>query len=87
MDEFEVVFQYSGKSGHVSKDQTILEVAESLGIEAPNSCREGVCGTCMTEVIEGEVDHRDRVLAPSEREVAMSICCSRSLSPRLVLDL
>lgn len=87
MDEFEVVFDYSGKSARVLAGQTILEVAESLGIEAPFSCREGICGTCVTEVLEGEVEHRDRVLTDSERANCITVCCSRSASPRIVLDM
>ncbi|HEX3680287.1 MAG TPA: 2Fe-2S iron-sulfur cluster-binding protein, partial [Galbitalea sp.] len=52
------------------------------------SCREGTCGTCETEVIEGEIDHRDSFLSEVERESGlMMICCSRALSERIVLDL
>lgn len=87
MDEFEVVFDYSGKSGRVAAGQSILELAESLGIEAPSSCREGICGTCVTEVIEGQVVHADKVLSENERASCLTICCSRSAGPRLVLDM
>ena len=55
----------------------------------PFSCREGVCGTCETKVIEGEPDHRDSVLTTAERAEngSMMICVSRARSPELVLDL
>lgn len=33
--------------------QTVLDAAEDLGIELPYSCREGMCASCMCEVIEG----------------------------------
>jgi vanillate O-demethylase ferredoxin subunit len=55
----------------------------------PFSCREGLCGTCVTSVLAGQPDHRDYVLSDEERESGklMTICCSRSLSPSLTLDL
>ena len=53
------------------------------------SCMEGVCGTCETEVVEGDVDHRDSVLNDDERasNEFMMICVSRCKSKRLVLDI
>ncbi|WP_460825221.1 2Fe-2S iron-sulfur cluster-binding protein [Nostocoides australiense] len=59
------------------------------GVEVITSCAQGVCGTCDTEVLEGEPDHRDSLLDDSEREIARCLfpCVSRSRSERLVLDL
>jgi ferredoxin len=53
------------------------------------SCLEGICGTCETEVIDGDVDHRDSVLTEAEQESNefMMICVSRCRSARLTLDL
>ncbi|MGH9552859.1 MAG: 2Fe-2S iron-sulfur cluster-binding protein, partial [Terriglobales bacterium] len=53
------------------------------------SCEQGICGTCETKVIAGKPDHRDAVLNDQERAMndRMMICCSRSLTERLVLDL
>jgi ferredoxin len=47
----------------------------------------GICGTCETEVLEGDVDHRDSVLTAEERESGevMMICVSRCRSGRLDL--
>ncbi|HEY1689782.1 MAG TPA: PDR/VanB family oxidoreductase [Solirubrobacteraceae bacterium] len=86
---FEVVLEQSGVTIEVSSDQTVLEALESAGIDVPCSCREGTCGTCETDVLDGIVDHRDSFLSEEEREEGrtMMICCSRSHSPRLVLDL
>ena len=59
------------------------------GIEVLTACEQGVCGTCLTRVLEGEVDHRDQYLLPEEQAANDQFlpCCSRSKSARLVLDL
>jgi tetrachlorobenzoquinone reductase len=86
---FTVVLATSGKEVVVPPGKTILEALFDAGIEPANSCREGVCGTCETHVIEGIPDHRDLVLPEAERasNKTMMICCSGSKTARLVLDL
>jgi vanillate O-demethylase ferredoxin subunit len=88
-DSFEVELARSKTELVVPAGKSILEVLEENGFEVPFSCREGLCGTCVTNVISGEPDHRDYVLSDDERESGklMTVCCSRSKSPRLVLDL
>jgi ferredoxin-NADP reductase len=86
---FEVELEASGITLTVGADQTLAEAIEAAGVDLPTSCREGTCGTCETYVLEGEPDHRDSYLTAEEQasgEVIMP-CCSRSRSPRLVLDL
>lgn len=85
---FEVELAASGMTVAVGADETIVEALEAAGVDVATSCQEGTCGTCETTVLEGAVDHRDSYLTDEERaDGAMLICCSRSLSPRLVLDL
>lgn len=86
---FEVELAFSGRTVTVTPDQTVLEAVEAAGVWVLSSCKEGTCGTCETQVIEGEVDHRDSLLTPEERAAnkTMYICVSRAACPRLVLDL
>jgi len=86
---FEVVLQRSGVALEVPPDKSVLTVIREAGVSVLASCLEGVCGTCETEVIEGDVDHRDSVLNEEERasNEYMMVCVSRCRSPRLVLDL
>lgn len=86
---FEVVLQRSGITLTVPADKSILEMVEEAGVYVASACREGICGTCETVVIEGKPDHRDSVLTEDEREAGevMLICVSRSCTSRLVLDL
>jgi ferredoxin-NADP reductase len=87
--EFEVVCDRSGRTLTVPADRSILEVVEEAGIQVLSSCREGTCGTCETEVLDGAPDHRDVLLTPDERAAGetMMICVSRSNGGKLVLDL
>lgn len=86
---FQVKLASSGKVITVLKDQTIVEALAKEGIEIQTSCEQGVCGTCLTRVLEGEPDHKDVYLTPEEQAAndRFTPCCSRSRSPLLVLDL
>jgi len=87
--EFELVLQSSGLTLTVPPDKSIFDVCKEAGVSVVGSCLEGVCGTCETEVVEGDVDHRDSVLNEEEQESNeyMMICVSRCRGPRLTLDL
>jgi ferredoxin-NADP reductase len=87
--EFELVLQRSGLTLSVPADQSVFEVCKKAGISVVGSCLEGICGTCETEVVDGDVDHRDSVLNEEEREANeyMMICVSRCRSAQLTLDL
>ncbi|MGU7784671.1 PDR/VanB family oxidoreductase [Burkholderia sp. PU8-34] len=86
---FEVRLQRSGQSVQVDRDVSIVDALAGIGIEIDTSCGEGVCGTCMIPVVEGEPDHRDHCLSKAERASNAVICCcvSRARSQVLVLDL
>lgn len=86
---FELVLQRSGKTLQVPADRTVFEVVREAGVSVLGSCLEGICGTCETEVVGGDVDHRDSILDDEERAAneVMMICVSRCRSARLTLDL
>lgn len=86
---FEVCLASSGRVVRVAADQSVTEALAEAGVEIPTSCEQGVCGTCLTRVLEGTPDHRDLYLTPDEQAGNDQFlpCCSRAKSPRLVLDL
>lgn len=87
-EPFELVLQASGVTTTVPADKTVFEVMREEGVSVLGSCLEGICGTCETDVIEGEVDHRDSVLDEEEQasNETMMVCVSRCHGKRLVLD-
>ena len=87
---FEAQLASSGKIIVVTPEQTVVEALARAGVEVATSCEQGVCGTCLTRVLEGIPDHKDLYLTPPEEQAANDLftpCCSRARSARLVLDL
>jgi phthalate 4,5-dioxygenase reductase subunit len=69
----------------VPADATILETLRARGCDLPSSCESGTCGTCRTELVAGQADHRDMVLEDHQRERYIMICVSRARGDELVL--
>ncbi|WP_184590009.1 PDR/VanB family oxidoreductase [Pseudomonas nitroreducens] len=86
---FEVELASSGVVLHVPADSTLVDVLQAHGCDIDTECREGICGTCIVEVLEGEPEHRDNCLSNKEKAANKQICAcvSRARSARLVLDL
>jgi vanillate O-demethylase ferredoxin subunit len=86
---FEVQLASSGRIVPIPVACTVTKALADAGIDVPVSCEQGICGTCITRVLDGEPDHRDLFLSPEEqaRNDQFLPCCSRSKSRRLVLDL
>lgn len=86
---FDVKLVSSGQVFTVPAGRTVLQVLAQQGVAVPYSCEEGVCGTCLTRVLEGVPEHRDLYLTDEERAAndQFTPCCSRSRSALLVLDL
>jgi len=86
---FEVQLRSSGRVVRVPAALSVVDALAAEGIEIPVSCAQGVCGTCLTRVLEGEIAHHDLFLTPAEQAANDQFlpCCSRARSPRLVLDL
>ncbi|MFS2003357.1 PDR/VanB family oxidoreductase [Duganella sp. CT11-25] len=86
---FEVKLASSGACYTIPAGSTVLNVLTAAGVFIPASCEQGVCGTCLTRVLEGVPDHRDLYLTESEQAAndLFTPCCSRSRSATLLLDL
>src|SRR5262249_54322390 len=88
-DAFEVILARTNRRIDVPSDSTIVDALSRAGIKVPTSCAEGICGTCLCTVVSGTPDHRDVYLTDEEKAAndQILVCCSRSKTPQLVLDL
>lgn len=86
---FEVKLASSGKVVTVPATKSAVAALRDAGIEIEVSCEQGICGTCLTRVLDGEPDHRDNFLSDEEKAANDQFlpCCSRAKSRLLVLDL
>lgn len=89
-ETFNVTLASSGEQWPVPPDKTIAQVLQENGVAVPLSCEMGICGACLTPVIDGVVDHRDTVQSEAEKSASaqqIALCCSRSRSANLCIDL
>ncbi|RWU24981.1 oxidoreductase [Pseudomonas alkylphenolica] len=86
---FEVQIASTGQLITVASESTVAEALIAAGVEIQMSCEQGICGTCVTRVLEGIPDHRDMYLTEDEQQAnnQFTPCCSRAKSARLVLDI
>ncbi|MDJ0686870.1 MAG: 2Fe-2S iron-sulfur cluster-binding protein [Xenococcaceae cyanobacterium MO_188.B32] len=87
LDSAEIVFTESGKTLTWQKgDGTILEFAETNGINPPYSCRQGICLTCMCQINEGEVEYTEPPTGTPD-DGSVLICISQPKTDKVVLEL
>ena len=84
---FTVQIASSGLRLHVAAQRSIVEVLREAGIEIATSCEAGLCATCKTGYLQGEVEHQDCILGPDEQRTHLTPCVSRARGELLVLDL
>jgi vanillate O-demethylase ferredoxin subunit len=86
---FDVKIASTGQVIGVPPGRTVIQVLEAHGIAIPTSCEQGVCGTCITRVLDGTPDHRDHYLTDEEQAAndQFTPCCSRARTASLLLDL
>lgn len=89
LETFDVKVASTGQMVRVEKGVSIVAALATIGVDVDTSCAEGVCGTCVVDVLEGDPLHRDQCLSKKERASGKVICScvSRSRSPLLILDL
>jgi vanillate monooxygenase ferredoxin subunit len=87
-DAFTVIAASTGQEIRVGEQETIADALGRHGYPTSLSCEQGMCGSCITRVLAGVPEHRDEVQTPAEHagNALINICCSRSLTPVLELE-
>lgn len=86
--KFGIRLARSGKSFTMNNSETVLAAARRAGVPVPSSCGQGLCGTCKTLVLEGDVEmqHSGGIRQREVDKGLRLLCCSRPKTD-LVLDL
>lgn len=87
-ESFQVEIPELNVNVKVNENQTIVQALAEAGVRVKVSCEQGVCGTCLANVIEGEPDHRDSYLTDDEKSEndQIILCCSRAKSKKLIIE-
>lgn len=70
-----VSFKRSGVTATAGANQKLLDIAEGCGADIPSLCRAGVCGTCRTKVLSGNVQCTSRILDDQDRQEGYVLAC------------
>jgi ferredoxin len=86
-EELAIEVQSTGQKIILTRSESIIEALARSGIEIPTSCQSGLCGTCKTRYISGDIEHGDCILSDAEHQEYLTPCISHIKSGTLVLDL
>lgn len=84
---FDIALTRTGRTVRVGAEESALAAIRRALPGVAYSCQQGFCGTCKVRVLDGAVEHRDRLLSDTERPDSMLTCVSRSRGGELTLDL
>lgn len=70
-----VTFLHSDVLQPARQGQTLLQAAEAGGVNIPTICRSGVCGTCRTRVVRGDVHCPSDALDADDTAAGFVLAC------------
>ena len=63
-----IIFSDNGRKINVKDRESIKDACEKLGV--PFSCAEGICGTCMIDIVDGQENLSE--LTQEEKDMGMN---------------
>lgn len=82
-----VFFAAAGKSAPLPPDASILEVADSIGVEINNACRSGICGSCKVKLVSGCVTMEcEDALTTEEKAQGIVLACQSKSTGSVEID-
>ncbi|RSM01355.1 hypothetical protein CEP52_008613 [Fusarium oligoseptatum] len=85
MEPFEVQLKSTKQILPVPAKKSLLDVLKEAGFDIESSCHVGNCGTCMVDLVKGDVDHRGVALDDEQKKGFILSCVSRGRG-RIVID-
>ena len=64
-----------GRHARFHNARTLLESLEANGIDIQYQCREGYCGSCRVELLEGSVHYYEEPMAFLDDDEILPCCC------------
>ena len=81
------LFKPSNKTAFLPPDLTVLEAAESVGVEIQNSCRVGTCGLCKVRLLSGQVSMEVQdSLTEEDKENGVVLACQAKSGGNVVVE-
>ncbi len=81
VESFRLTLDGENHSVPIAVGETLLQAALAAGIDAPHSCTEGRCGTCMSWLRNGDVSMAStRALSRRNIERGYVLACQSRLS-------
>jgi len=80
---FKITLQPSGHVFDIEEGQTVLDAALNHGLSLPYGCRNGACGSCAGQIVNGSVDYADRntsCLSDDDKAAGKVLCCQAQVS-------
>lgn len=87
--DFKIKLSRSGKTINVDAEKSASDALTEAGYPVDVKCSDGLCGVCICDYSDGDVEHRDYVLSKSQQANKMTLCCSRATQKdgEITLDL
>ena len=86
---FKVTLRPSGRSFEVARDEAVLPAAIRQGVGLPYGCRDGACGSCKSQLVEGRVihgAHQRKALSVAEEEAGWILTCCATPQTDLLIE-
>ncbi len=79
---YSIEFVRTGRFVTCGADEFVLDAALAAGLRLASSCAQGMCGSCKTTMLSGEVDmqHNGGIRPREVSENKILVCCSKPLS-------
>ncbi|MCG1017643.1 MULTISPECIES: CDP-6-deoxy-delta-3,4-glucoseen reductase [Burkholderiaceae] len=87
---FNVTIRQSGKQFQVEADEPVLTAALRQGIGLPYGCKNGACGSCKGQLVNGSIEqrsHSSSALSNDEKTRGMALFCCATAQSDLEIDI